>query len=185
MRKLLFLSIIPIITSCSYLKTKRLENCEFLFKDITEFKIEGVNMKDKNSISDLNLFEGMKLTAALVNQKANADLVFLVDIKNPNTGDAQLNATDWILLIKDKEVLNGSIDEHINIPAEKTISLPLTVKFEVFKILQQFSQEEIQDIVWNLTENKKLPDEVTLKLRPTFLIAGQKIKYPGYIKLKY
>jgi len=185
MRKLLFLTIISMATSCSFLKTKRLENCEFLFKDISEFKIEGVNMINKKSINDLNFLEGIKLSAALVNQKANADLVFLVDIKNPNSGDAQLNATDWILLIKEKEVLNGTIEEHITIPAEKTTTLPLSVKFEVFKILNQFSIDEIQHIVWNLTENKKLPEEITLKLRPSFLIAGQKIKYPGYIKLKY
>lgn len=175
-----------IISSCVIFRTNRFAQADFDFKNIETFTAAGINVLHKAKLTDLGWKEGTKLTSAIGQANVPVTMKMNVDVTNNAKGIASLVKLDWILLIKNKEVLNGTTNERIKIDGNggKAV-LPLTFNFELFKIFKDHGITGAVSAMWDMAQNPEDPDVISVKLKPYFNIAGLDAPMPGYITVKY
>ena len=184
MKKIAALTVLVLfaaLQSCIVTRSLQFANCDFNFKEVKTFKANGVDVLNMSSLSDLNMGSKMSLSKSLLTGKMDVNIDMNLDVVNSSKGKAVLNTVDWILLLKKKEVLTGTTDSRLMIEAGQTGLLPLKFSFDLFKIL---SDSDISDL-WDIAQNPSNPDLFTVKIKPSVQIAGQQVKYPGYININY
>jgi hypothetical protein len=93
---------------------------------------------------------------------------------------------EWIMLIDDKEIVDGVVNDRIDIAANGGISkLPIRISTDLRKILSNMSTEEAVNMGLGLSGSGNKPTRVTLKVKPSILVGQTLIKYPGYIKVNH
>lgn len=187
MKKHLF--IIPLVifaTGCMFTRSARLSQCDFNYDEVMELKVNGIDVLGKDELSDLNAVQSFSLSKAIAQRSLKVDMLTNIEITNPNANKAVLNTVDWILQIKNKDVLSGTTSQRIIVEGNdgKAI-LPLSVSFDLFKTLNDYSFSETMSILWDIAENPENPNVFTFKVKPAFQVAGRQMKYPGYIRIKY
>jgi hypothetical protein len=187
-KSIIFSVLLVVITlgSCRQLKElSSFANCEFRLGSVQNTSLAGVNVQQVRSLSDLNLLQAGKITAAYASGSLPLSLTLNVDVKNPNATQAAMNSMDWILLIDGKEIVDGTVNDRIAItPNGGVATLPIQIRADLRKILAKNSTEENINMGLGLAGNGNKPSpKLTLKVKPSFLIGGSSIKYPGYINV--
>ncbi len=187
MKKHLF--IIPLIifaTGCVLTRSARFAKCDFNYDEVVELKANGINVLGKDELSDFSTAESFSLSKAFAQRSLKVDLQMNVEVVNENPKKAVLNTVDWILQVKNKEVLLGTTSQRIEVLGDGgKATLPLKASFDIFKVLSDYSYSEITSILWAISDNPNNPNVFTFKLKPSFQMAGKQVKYPGYININY
>jgi len=158
--------------------------CDFRLNTIQNLSLGGVNIQAIKNFSDINLLDAAKLTAALANGSLPLTFTLNVDVKNPNSSSAAMNKLDWILLIDDIEMVRGINNQRVEIGPNGGIStLPLAISTDLKKVLTGKSTDAILNFGFNLAGVGNKPTRVTLKAKPSIMVANQSISYPGYINV--
>ena len=184
MKKKSVLSIILVFTllqSCIVTRTLQLVNCDFNFNQIKSFTANGVDVLNQSSLNDLSFNNKMNLSKSLLTGKMAVDVEMALDVVNKSDGKAVMNTVDWILLLKKEEVLSGTTNTRMLVEAGEMGVLLLKFSFNLFKVLKG---SNISDL-WEIANNPSNPDLFTIKIKPSVQIAGQQVKYPGYININY
>lgn len=182
MRKFLsYILLIAVLQACIVAQTKRLADCDFNFKEVTKLHANGVDVLRVKSLSELNLAENVTLSKGVLQNKMAISTNVLLDVKNNSNGKAALNAVEWILLLKNKEVVRGNTDQKLALEAGETGVLPLNFTFDLFKVLAESNMSDLLA----LAEDPFNSGALTIKIKPSFTIAGKQVKYPSYINVKY
>lgn len=186
-RRLLTLcSLVFIAFSCSTLQQLHsLSKCQFKLDTIENLSLAGVNIQNIKKPSDVNLFQAGKLALAFTQGRMPLSFRLNLDVKNPNTTKAALNQLDWILMIDNKEVLDGVVNERIEVAPNGGVSkLPLTINFDLKKALSGKSKDGLLETAFGLVgQNNKAGSKISLKARPYIKIGESNIPYPGYINI--
>lgn len=166
-------------------QTANLARCQFRLQTVEQLRLAGVNIQHINQLSDLNLMDAARITSAIASG-GSLPLTFTLNVeaKNPNTAIAGMNRLDWTLLIDDIEMVSGVNEERLQIPANGgTAVLPLSIAVNLKEALQGKSGEAIANFGLNLAGAGNRPTRITLKAKPTVVVRGQSIAYPGYITI--
>ncbi|HAH59745.1 MAG TPA: hypothetical protein DCL86_16510 [Bacteroidales bacterium] len=192
MRKYMLLMLVGmslIFSGCEVLdqisQTASLARCEFRLKTVDQLKLAGVNIQQVNQLSDLSLSDAARITTAIATG-GSLPLTFTLNVeaKNPNSSLAGMNRLDWILLIDDIEMVSGVNEDRLQIPANGGTSvLPLSIAINLKEALKGKSGEAIANFGLNLAGAGNRPTRITLKAKPTVIVRGQSIAYPGYITI--
>jgi LEA14-like dessication related protein len=137
------------------------------------------------NISELNFMDAAKLMAAF-STGGEFPLTFVqnVEVRNPNLSDvAAINRLDWILLVDDKEITQGTNEQRVEVPPNSITNMPLSFKIDLRKVISSGASSAFLNLVLNLVKQSKQPSSIKLKVKPSFNIAGVNIAYPGYISL--
>lgn len=187
MKKILFIiSVFIFLSGCVLTRSARFANCDFSYDKLVMLKANGIDVLGKDELSDLSTSESFSLSKAIAQQSLKVDLQMNVEVENPNPKAAVLNTVDWILQIKNKDVLTGTTNQRIEVLGNGgKATLPLKASFDIFKILSDYSFSETMSILWDISSKPSNPNVFTFKIKPAVQIAGQQVKYPGYIKIKY
>lgn len=184
-----FAAFLLFTVSCDVYKQvaemKTLGKCEFRLQSVEDIALAGVNVSNQKSLADLSLGDAAKLAMAAGSPQFPLNLTMNIEVRNPNSTAAGLSKIDWILLIDDIEMCNGILNKTVTIPANNGIaSIPLTVQSDLKKVLTGKNAETLINFGMNLSGNGTEPTRFTLKLKPTIMISGFPIVYPGYINVK-
>lgn len=171
---------IVLFHSCIVSRTMNLANCDFNFNEITSLKANDVDVMNK-SMSDLGFMNSASLSKDLLSGNVDMDINMKLDVVNGTEGKAVLNTVDWILVLKNQEVLNGTTDYRLLVEPGQTGVLPLNFSFNLLKVL---NNSDVSDL-WDIAQNPIDPDVLTVKIKPSVQIAGKQVKYPGYININY
>lgn len=185
----LFITTLIFMGGCDILEQAgqmaSLAKCEFRLKNVDQLRLAGVNIQQVNKLSDLSFMDAAKITAAATGGNLPLNFTLNVETKNPNTSIAGLNRLDWILLIDDIEMVRGVNEQNIQIPANGGTSIiPLTIGINLKEALKGKSADAIANFGLNLAGAGNKPSRITLKARPSIMVGGRSIAYPGYLTVE-
>jgi hypothetical protein len=180
--------LLIILSSCSIVKQgKELKNlflCDYSLKSVKLLDIAGVDTKLFENGSALSMDEYITLFDKVMSNDLPADFLLDFNVYNPTSEIASAQGMDWVLEMKENNLLNGTIDTPVIVPSKKSSDLKIKVSINIFKLINSGS---LNDIINILQKNdwkdnwKKLG--LKLKLKPWYLSGNKVLKYPGYITI--
>lgn len=175
------------ITSCDVVKqVKQAGNfvtCSFRLKEVEDVRLAGVSVQNKRGAADLNIGDAAQLAVALTGKTFPLTFNLNVEAKNANGTAAGLSRLDWILLIDDIEMVSGTNEETITIPANGSSVFPLRMDVDLKKALNGKSGQALLNFGLNLAGSNGEPTRIKLKAKPSIMIGNRLVAYPGYITI--
>jgi hypothetical protein len=185
MKKILISSatLIFCLTACQQLKQMaNFSKCEFRMNNVQNTTLAGVNVQQVQSVSDLNLLDAGRLSAAYASGSMPLSLTVNLDVNNPNNATAAMNRLEWILLIEDKEIVNGIVNDRVSIAPNGVAQLPLRISTDLRKLMAKNTTQENINLGLGLVGGGNKPSKkLSLKVKPSIVIGSLTIPYPGYL----
>jgi len=188
MRRLLVLATsVVLVSGCSLLEQftqmGTFARCQFRLLSVENQAIAGIVIAGKRSARDFQLADGLRLRAALVTATLPLEFTVNVEVQNPNSGTAAMNRMEWILLVDGNELVRGSLDKRVEVAANGTAPMPLQVSVDLRKALSGKSLDAMMTLAFNVAGEGTHPTRVSLKAKPTIMVAGREMVYPDYITI--
>lgn len=181
----LFLVLSMLFTGCEVTRQAKLAsnlaNCDFRIRSVEKVNLAGVELQDVKSVSDLGISEMAQIMAGFASPILPLSLQLNLEGRNPNATDAGLNRLEWILFIDEIQMASGILDKPFTIPALGTTNIPVDVGLDLKPVLSGKSGTIMLNFCMNLAGVGNTPTRFRIKLRPTIMVAGRALKYPGYI----
>ena len=165
-----------VFFSCSLNQARNIQDCTFAFESISDLMINDIAFDGKRSLRDFTPPE-----VAIISKGLMSEMPITFDaniqINNPNKQKAELNTLEWTLFIKNIEVANGVLNEEIEIEANESKSFPIEVQTNT-NVLKQFSLTEIKNMIFEISNTNKLPENSSLNVKPVIKIGKKMITVP-------
>jgi hypothetical protein len=188
--KKLFLACLVVLGlgSCGINKQaqqiKALEKCDYRLTDASNISIAGTDVRkliDGQSNGALSI-PGIAL--GLLRKDIPLRAKLNLEISNPSNALAAINNFDYIVLINRQEVFNGSVEQSVSIGAGQTAQVPVQVNANIYQFLTNNKMmDDIGAFIAGASNGSERKGLVTLKIRPSIKVAGNLVKYPGYITI--
>jgi hypothetical protein len=192
MKKLIaFIGIIVIMSSCDIIQqlagTYQLTQCKYDFNSIAGLTIAGINLQNANSLTSLNPTNLAKLTSAFTSKSGSLPLNFILnlDVTNPGIQTALLNGMGYILEIDGKQMTTGSLKQKMQIDGGQKAVLPINMAFDLKQVLSGESLEAIKNLAFNFAGIGSGASDVTVRLKPSFLVGSRTMESPNYIPVSF
>ena len=187
-RQLTFTLIIAVflLPGCTILEEMvSFSRCEFRLGSVENITLAGINVQQVSSLSDLSTADAARLTGALATGTLPLNLTLNVDIRNPNQARASMNRLDWIMLIDDKQIVQGTSSQRVEIAPNGGIStLPLSIEADLKSALSGKTGDALINFGLNLAGAGNQPTRITLRAKPFVEVGGREISYPGYLDIE-
>ena len=158
-----------------------LAKCEFRINSVKDVNLAGVELRNIKSVTDLSMGDAALILSGFASPIFPLSLTLIIDGKNPNSREAGLNRLEWILFIDDIQMTSGIMDKPIMIPAKSSLNIPVEVGLDLKKVLSGNSSAAMLNFCMNLAGAGNTPTRFKIKLKPSVMVSGKKITYPGYI----
>lgn len=158
-------------------------NCNYSYKSISGLTISGMNLSS-NSLSVTNI---TKLTSILSGTASSIPLDFTLNlnVNNPNQSAALLHGLQYIVSIDNIQFTTGSLNQSLNIAAGQTQTLPISIGVDLATLMKNNSKDAVLDIAKNLAGINTKQSNISVQLKPTFLIGNTPITSPSYIPVNF
>jgi LEA14-like dessication related protein len=185
MKKLLVICLAAVtLFSCGVNKQaqqiKALEKCTYRVVSASNISVAGTDVKRLMNNQDINLGSLPALAFGLLRKDVPLRATIDMEINNPAGNLAAINQFEYKVLINNQELAEGFVDRQISIAAGQTVVVPVAVNVNVYQFISNTRvMSEISDFLRG-GDRKGL---VTLKIKPSIMVGGTLIKYPGYITI--
>jgi LEA14-like dessication related protein len=141
----------------------------------------------------MNLSNGLsvtsipKITSILSGTATSIPLNFTlnVNVKNPNESAALLHGLQYIISVDDIQFTTGSINQTLNIASGQTQTLPLTIGVDLATLMKNNSKDAVTKKKKNFLGIGSKKSNVSLQLKPTFMIGNTPVASPMYIPVSF
>ncbi|MDA3944625.1 MAG: LEA type 2 family protein [Bacteroidetes bacterium] len=185
----IMLFLLLTLNSCTMLdqinQVQQLALCEFNVLGVNEVSIAGIELQENMERDDLNAAQIMQLTAAVFRREMIVDFNLLLDIDNPNNKTAAMNRMDYELFIDNKEILTGQMNQPVNVGPNASAQLPMPIRLDLFKVLNNETQDALVNLAFKLTGDQSNPSEILLKVKPYIKVGGRELAYPGFLSVRH
>ncbi|MEI6435882.1 MAG: LEA type 2 family protein [Bacteroidota bacterium] len=182
---ILSITAMSLLSSCDVAKqaqqVSNLSNCDFRIRSVENINLAGISFQNVTSISDLGIADAARIMAGFASPTFPLSLQLNLEGRNPNPKEAGLNRIEWILFVDEIQLTSGFIDKPFVIPANGSAIIPVQVALDLKTVLSGKSAEALIKFCLNLAGVGKEPTRFKIKLKPTIMIAGTALTYPGYI----
>ncbi|MCX6285861.1 MAG: LEA type 2 family protein [Bacteroidetes bacterium] len=180
--------LLLLITSCDVTKQTKtainLANCEFRLVSAENINIAGIPVDAYTSVKDLGVTDFAMFMGALAQPELPLSLLLNIEVKNPNPAPAGINSLDYIIFIDDIQMLQGSYMKPITVPANSSAVIPVQIDTDLKQALKGKTMDAILNFGFNLAGVSHVPTRFKVKLKPSILVGGTSLAYPGYITVK-
>lgn len=164
---------------------KALENCKYRIVSAENLSVAGADVKKIVNGQDINLASLPGLAFGLLRRDVPFRARLNMEISNPSGNLAAINQFEYKVLINKQELANGFVNQQVSIPAGQSVVVPVDLNVNVYQFISnQKVMSEISDFLRGSanggSERKGL---VTLKIRPSIMVGGVLVKYPGFISI--
>ncbi len=182
----LAIAIMIAMASCDVAKQAQgaynMVNCKYDYQSLNNFSVAGINVSKGISLLDapkiVNLLTG-NLSSVPVGMTVN------LGVTNPNQTEAMLNGLDYVLAIDGIDFTSGALQQQLSVPAGGTGTLPLAMSFDIATLLKGDTHTAVANVVKNMVGIGSDASKVTLNIRPSFMVLGQKVTSPVYIPISF
>ena len=182
------LLLIIILSSCSvFQQTSEIASfarCQFRIESARNMKLAGINIQDKNTLSDFSIMEMARIGSVIAGGTLPLTFDLNMQAKNPNPGTAAMNKLDWIMIIDDIEMTRGVLNQRVEIPANMVSEFLVAMNLDLMKSLEGKSGDALINFALNLAGASDRPSNIKLKAKPSILVGASPIEYPGYITIR-
>ena len=158
-----------------------LSKCEFKIVSVERINLAGVDFQHIKSINDLGMMDMAMILGGLASPVLPLSLQLNLSGRNPNPQPAGLNKMEWILFIDDHQVTSGILDKPFVIPPSGSLTIPVDVGLDLKQALSGESSTAVINFCLNLTGSGNTPTRFKVKIKPTIIVAGAEVTYPGFI----
>lgn len=193
MRKFIALSLLIAIffSSCSVVKQlTNISRLQFRLNSVSDFTINGINISNKTSIRDFNVFDSAQLLNSIAKGSLPVSFNLNIEAKNPNDGggyprqDLDIIDFRWRLIIDDVETLSGNIARPISVPGTgETTIFPITVQLDLYKFFSDRGFDNLINLALAIGGKNQNLSRIVLKATPTVQTPFGKITYPGELEI--
>jgi len=173
-----------------------LRHCDFQLVGLDSLTLAGVDISRMlQSDQQIDLSSMPALAMAYFRQDLPMTANVQVEIHNPTNKLAGIRAFEYIILLDDTEVLDGTSDLPIEVPPHSTTITPIQLNANIYKLLS--NEQNLRKMMRFLNSNRsaspngtnQAPAEteklhLTFKIKPTYTLGNQPINYPGYITVR-
>jgi len=188
MKKALILIIIAIVcVQCGVnqqiKQMQALENCKYQITSADSIYLANTDISKMINSNGFNLESAPGLAFAFLQRKIPLKARLNLQITNPGKSEAGINEFEYKVMIKDQEITNGRIDQKVTIPANGGVTIvPIIIDQNIYPLLSKASNRNaLVNFFSNEAEEKTM---VTLKIKPSIGLGGEKIQYPGFVDIK-
>jgi hypothetical protein len=174
--------------------TYNMVNCKYEYRSLSAISVAGIDLS-----KGVSLFDAPKILSLLNGNATSIPVGCTVnlDVQNPNSSDAILNGMDYVLAIDGIDFTSGSVSQQLSISPGATGALPVAMTFDAATLLKGESRDAVLGVVRNILSvsgaGKSLglntasaePSKVTLSIRPSFNVGGNKITSPVMIPVSF
>lgn len=189
MKRIFFgLLLIVGLGSCSVNKQaqqiKALEKCDYRLLDATNISVAGTNIQKLIKGNNIDLTGLPSLALGYLRKDIPLRANLNLEISNPSNTLAAINNFDYIILINKQEIANGTVDQRVSIEAGQTTRVPVQLNTNIYKFLVDGTvMSDITEFLKANSSGTEKKGMVTLKIRPSIMVGGGLVKYPGYITI--
>lgn len=164
---------------------KALENCKYRVISATNISVAGTDIQRLMNNQNLNFGSLPALAFGLLRKDVPLSANINLEINNPSGNIAAINQFEYKVLINNQELANGFVDQAVSVQAGQSVVVPVAVNVNIYQFISNAQvMSEITDFLRggkNGSQERK--GLVTLKIRPSIMVAGALIKYPGFISV--
>jgi hypothetical protein len=186
MRKMLLLTTVALLlNSCSMLsELVAFTKCEFRLQSLQQPEVCGINISQKSSWSDFSFMEGQTMAAQLMQKRLPFEITVNVEARNPGTTMAAVNSIQWIAMLDELQLAQGTVSERVEVAANGgTSTIPVRIRADLFDYLEGGNARAMLDFALNLVNAGNQSSQLSMKIKPSVLIGGQEIQYPDYFTI--
>lgn len=182
------LLLIVGLGSCSVNKQaqqiKALEKCDYRLLDATNISVAGTDIQKLIKGNNIDLTGLPSLALGYLRKDIPLRANLNLEISNPSNTLAAINNFDYIILINKQEIANGTVDQRVSIEAGQTTRVPVQLNTNIYKFLVDGTvMSDITEFLKANSSGTEKKGMVTLKIRPSIMVGGGLVKYPGYITI--
>jgi hypothetical protein len=185
---LIFLLFVIPFSGCDVARQAQqvtsLASCEFRIRSVENVNLAGVELQYIRSVSDLAISDVARILAGFTSPVFPLSLQLDLEGRNPNPREAGLNKLEWILYVDDVLMTSGILDKPVTIPAMSASVIPVEIGLDLKQVLSGKSANAMLNFCMNMAGVGNTPTRFKIKLKPTVIIAGAALTYPGYITVK-
>lgn len=170
-----------LLCGCKQLQQmKSFSKCEFRLDQISNVELSGVEINNISSMDQLTFRQLTEISSAFLNDNLDVSLTAHIEARNPNEKTAAMNQFDWILQLNKKDIATGRLEKKTTIAPGDSEMIEIPISQNLSDLFD--SKQEMLDFALGLAEDKQeLPSNMSIRLKPSVSVSGQRISYPGYI----
>lgn len=163
---------------------KALEKCTYRITSADNISLAGANVKNLLDGQNINLSSLPGLALGLLRRDIPLRAKLNLEIKNPTSNAAAINEFEYKILINKVELVNGFVNQSVNVDAGQSTVVPIDMVANLYPFI---SDGKVMDQITDFLKSSKGGPEkkgiLTLKIKPSFKVAGALVKYPGFITI--
>lgn len=185
-RFFLLLTVLVTLSGCSVMKdlggAYNMTQCKYDYNSISQLSLGGIDLS-----KGVSLTAAPRLLALFAGSTNNMPLNFTLNlnVNNPNQSAALLNGLQYILSIDNVQFTTGSLNQSLNIPAGGSQLLPLNIGLDLATLLKGDTKDAVTTIAKNFIGIGDKQSNVTLQLKPTFMVGSYPVTSPAYIPVSF
>ena len=187
---ILILSAVVLMTGCDVMNkiggAYQLSQSDYRYNSLNNIQLSGMNLGNASGISLSNLAAiSTILSGGSAMQSIPFSMTLNMDVTNPNTTAAFLDALDYAIQINEMEFVEGKMDIPIRIEPGETKMVAVPISVDLKSLMNRYSQQRVtseMSAFLGITPNKT---SVSVKLWPKFLVGGTLVKVPAPIPVVF
>ena len=187
---ILILSAVVLLTGCDVMNkiggAYQLSQSEYRYNSLNNIRLAGMNLGNAAGISLSNLASiSTILSGGSAMQTIPFSMTLNMDVTNPNTTAAFLDALDYAIQINEMELVEGKMDIPIRIEPGETKLVAVPISVDLKSLMNRYSQQRVtseMSAFLGITPNET---SVSVKLWPKFLVNGTLVKVPAPIPVVF
>jgi len=180
------LSLCMVLAGCDVMKqvggAYNMTQCKYNYNSISQLTLSGIDMSRGVSITSLpavlSILSG-QATSIPMNFNLN------LDVSNPNATEAMLHGVEYILSIDNVQFTSGSMNQSLMIPSGGQQMLPIRIGIDLVTLMKGETKDAVTSIVENFIGIGSRQSNVTLQLKPTFMVGNIPVTSPMYIPVSF
>ena len=163
----------------------RLSQSIYKYSSLNDIQLAGMKLGNASSISLSNLASVATVLAGGNKQNIPFSMTLNMDVTNPNTAAAFLDALDYQIIINDLDFVEGKMYQPIRIEAGETKVVPIPVSIDLRKLMDRYSQERVTKEMSSFLGITPNETTVMVKLWPKLTVGNTLVKVPAAIPVEF
>ncbi len=164
----------------------QLSQSEYRYNSISNIQLAEINLDNASNISLSNLASVATILAGgSTRQTIPFSMTLNMDVTNPNTTAAFLDALDYSILINEMEFVEGKMDIPIRIDPGQTNLVSIPISVDLKSLMNRYSQERVTNEISAFLGITPKETSVTVKLWPKLTVGKTLIKVPAAIPVVF
>lgn len=192
MKKRIFIILFAaiILNSCDIVNkiggAYQLSQSEYKYNSLSNIQLSGINLGNASNISVSNLASiATVLAGSSSMQNIPFSMTLNMDVTNPNTSAAFLDALDYSIMINEIEFVEGKMDIPIRIQPGETTVVPIPISVDLKSLMNRYSKDRIANELSGFLGITPNETTVTVKLWPKLTVGNTLIKVPTAIPVEF